>query len=272
MSSTDEWVDEEPPPPQTGVVRTLTRSGTSRIQVDRSKSWAVRSTKQPRNKPRKSSTVPSGPGDNITSHGGDHFSQPDTLSQEIREIIHQNEVGLTTVRKAKYLPDCERDRLVTNGNIRCALGHTTNEIVSWITQYAPRTFILIVLALQRPSARNKAIAILRDGGFTDTCLPVSDRSLACQNSDHQHEELFRSHAFWTSSASLEFFERQWSLLLQPFMTTDGRIPELDIPDQRILPFLDDEKGRGVASGSFGEVRPARMLQAYQKAIHAVSHL
>lgn len=225
------------------------------------------------------------------------------LADDIVTVMENHKIGLQDSGNPRYLPDRERERLVTPESIRETLGPVSEGFAQWIRTEASKTFVITIISISDQAKRLEAMQAFRRHKFRDSYLPVknllkqckftwkpSERTTCDQRCNARHSVICRGihkrrldcfhHRVWTVTAFRQFYNEQWSLLLQSFRanisTEPGKrqyeLPILVIEEGRLLPFLPSEHiGNKVEGGAFAVVHRARMLKDFQNAIHNVCH-
>lgn len=226
------------------------------------------------------------------------------LADDIVAVMEHHKIGLQESGKSRYLPDHERQRLVTPQSISETLGPVAEDFVKWIHVEASKTFVITIVTISDQAKRLEAMQAFQRHKFRDSFLPVknllnlckfgwkpSERTTCDERCDARRSKVCRGihkrrldcfhHSVWTVSAFRRFYDEQWSLLLQSFCANirkepggdEYELPILVVNDDRLLPFLPSEQADDrVEGGAFGVVQRARMLKDFQNAIHNVSHV
>jgi hypothetical protein len=184
-----------------------------------------------------------------------------------------------------FIPNNELERMITQENIKTELQRILvyenprdcEKTASSIVHQARKIFATLVL-LGRPAF----IQPLLDEGLTDEHLPLS----RIETTDNVHGSLRFNYSLrtcsgrpvkalriWESHAIEEFLRVQW-MFLAPVFDFGEEIKHYDLPDNCVLPFIEDEERTNAKSGGYSEVWGVRIHPAHQnlyRITSSVSH-
>lgn len=192
-----------------------------------------------------------------------------------------------------YFPDKGLSEFVTDRRVKAVFPDVSDDLVSYITRDARKTFLITVLTMKNIDDGYLAMMAFHHHDFKDsTCLPVKrssspniedhfelctldwgvdDRCCSdCEGVDtskpvprvceHGPELDAFHHRCWDNTTYDLFFDKQWNFQLQVFNIWDFQYDDLE--DERILPFILDAEMLDKNKGNFSEVQKAWMLASH----------
>jgi serine/threonine protein kinase len=215
----------------------------------------------------------------------DSDERKEDLANSITQVLNQNQIGLKNLwDQHNYLPDRLGEDLITEKAIEGALPGATTDLVNYIHRDASKTFVIVLLALDKDE-RLEAMEAFRFHGFTDSeHLPVPNIAIEgfCEHSwnrpdrgkchsqclaspdrkcSARHDRVYDCfhHSCWNKTNFYRFCGQQPSFSLQRFNTQVFQYHRIE--DDRVLPFRLRE-GMDPIDGGFSTVYPATMLAKY----------
>jgi Protein kinase domain len=184
--------------------------------------------------------------------GGEGFLPPALLSKLLpKEIIEQE------LRKN----GCNFDPVMMTQKVLGPLADDDDEFGGEKKSYL---YIIALLGLLDKVCEIENFVEDNDGGIWDGDLPLqlhNGRDGSRELRRRQNSRLIRCFESWTDGHHQLFSDYQWRLLIPTFaLNADNTIQELDLPDEIILPWCDEQLQRDNVpmSGAFGSVKKVKI--------------
>lgn len=146
---------------------------------------------------------------------------------------------------------------------------TISELAEWVYTNAPRIFVIMVYS--RIFNRNafRSLYRLREVGFTDTHLPITEKGMSMNGCLKFPLEIWKGD--YEDQNLVDFYERQWAFLPTVFSQD---VFHYELQRKAVLPFTwKGEEKTDVKQTASSEVRRYRMDGVHQQeGIEVSSHL